>query len=128
MAESDDISFSGPLRADLMRKLENPLSFIGESTLSHICYEGSWTRVSDIIKRAKKGPKSKDQVLNSLRERLQEIRTLMRDSNISAGEAQSLFEEAITVKKAIYTLRDDVADQEKHSDTRRWLNYGRTIS
>jgi hypothetical protein len=128
MDDSEGISFSGPLKADLIRKLENPLSFIGESTLSHICFDGSWTRVSDIISRARKGPKSKDRVLNSLRERLQEIRSQMKDSNMSSGELQSLFEEGVTVKKAIYTLKDDVSDDEKHSDTRRWLDYGRSIS
>jgi hypothetical protein len=128
MDDSGDAAFSGAVRSDLMRKLENPLGFSGESTLTHVMYEGAWTRVSDILKKARKGPSQKDRVLSSLRERLEEIRSKMRSPTLSKDEAYSLFEEGITVKKSIYTLRNDVAESDEHSDTKRWLNYGRSIS
>lgn len=128
MDDSGDAAFSGAVRSDLMRKLENPLGFIGESTLTHVMYEGGWTRVSDILKKARKGPSNKDRVLSSLRERLEEIRSRLRSPTLSKDEAFSLFEEGITVKKAIYTLRNDVMESDDHTDTKRWLHYGRSIS
>lgn len=128
MVSSDHNTASDSKRVDLLRKLENPMGFIGESTLSHIYHDGKWMRVSDIIQYARTGPSEKDKVLSSLNERLHDIRTKMRSSGLSSDEAVSLFEEGITVKKAIYILRNDVAPDGDHSDTRRWLNYGRSIS
>jgi hypothetical protein len=128
MSSPDETSDSETLRMDLLRKLENPLGFIGENTLSHVCFNGKWTRVKDIFEKASVSSHSKDRVLTSLRERMDEIKERMTKDSISKEEAFSLFEEGITVKKTLYSLRNDVFEDAKHSDTRRWLNYGRSIS
>ncbi len=120
---------SDPLRWDLLRKLDNPLSFIGENRLSHLCYGGKWTAVTDVLEIANRDHRSKDKVVSLLRDRLDEIRSRLRDSNVSRDEAISLFEEGIAVKHAIYVLKNNVKeDIDPHEDIKRWIKFGRSIS
>ena len=129
MSRGQNNEGSDPLRMDLLRKLDNPLAFIGENRLSHLCYDGKWTAVTDILETASRGPRSKDNVVFLLRERLDEIRSRLRDRNVSRGEAISLFEEGIAVKHAIYVLKNNVKEEtDPHEDIKRWIKFGRSIS
>ncbi|OYT45211.1 hypothetical protein B6U90_03785 [Thermoplasmatales archaeon ex4484_6] len=119
----------GKVRKELLQKLENPLGFIGEKRLSHVCFRGEWTSVDELMRKAKRGPGEKDRVLSSLRERLDEIRCVLRDEDPTKSESITLFEEAVAVKRAIYILRNGVLDEEDpNTDMKRWLRYGRSIS
>lgn len=114
---------------NLLRKLETPLSFIGESRLSHVCFKGSWMKTDEIIKDARKSSRKKDDAMASLKERLSEIKCMMRESHLSHDEAVSLFEEGIAVKRAIYILSNNVEDDaDRNKEMKRWLSYGRSIS
>lgn len=114
--------------SDLLIKLDNPLGFIGESRLSHICFRDDWTAVSDLVEIAGKGSKEKDDVIAGLRERLACIKDTMMGPGVTLQEARSLFEEGIAVKHTLYVLKNNVNEEEDiHADTRRWIKFGRKM-
>ncbi len=124
-----DTDDSEETRMSLLRKLENPLAFIGESRLSHVSFNGAWMGTDEIIEMGKKSGRKKDEVLGILRERLDEILDQMREYHLSHGEAVTLFEEGIAVKRAIYILSNNVTDEvDRNDEMKRWLKYGRSIS
>lgn len=124
-----DTDDSEETRRNLLRKLENPLAFIGESRLSHVSFNGAWIGTDEIIEMGKKSGRKKDEVLSILKERLDEILDQMRGSHLSHDEAVTLFEEGIAVKRAIYILSNNVTDEvDRNKEMKRWLKYGRSIS
>jgi hypothetical protein len=128
MSDREEATATDHLKTDLLRKLENPLAFIGESRLSHICFDEHWTPVDRVFEMARRSSRSKDRVVSLLRERLEEIRSRLRSDGISRDEARTLFEEGIAVKHAIYVIGNNVIeDEDPHEDIKRWIRFGRSM-
>lgn len=116
--------------AEMLAKLERPLSFIGERRQNFLVYEGQWTNIKNLITRASSDPKFKTKLRPALFQRLSDIKDDLRMERLTKNEAQDLYEEGIAIKRTIYLLdRSSMGiDEDRHGDTRRWLKYGRSIS
>jgi len=114
---------------ELLGKLERPLSFIGEKRNRYIMYEGSWVNIDRLLDEASVDQKKRNKLRPGLMKRLNEIRSELSSTCMTREEAIDLYEEGIAIKRAIHVLNSRGVKQEDdpHSDTRRWLNYGRRI-
>ena len=116
--------------AEMLAKLERPLSFIGERRQSFIVFDGKWTNIHALVKKAGTDRSFKDRARPLLHKRLKEIKDDLRSEMFTKEEAENLYEEGIAIKRAIYLLdRGPMKmDDDRHTDTRRWIRYGRSIS
>jgi hypothetical protein len=116
--------------AELLAKLERPLSFIGEKRNRFILFENRWINVDLLLKEASEDPKVRNRLMPGLMDRLQEIKEDLSSTCMTREEAIDLFEEGIAIKRAIHLLNSGSikTEDDPHGDIRRWLNYGRRIS
>ncbi|MEA3558310.1 MAG: hypothetical protein U9R75_03555 [Candidatus Thermoplasmatota archaeon] len=116
--------------AEMLVKLDRPLSFIGERRQNFVVFDGEWTDIRTLLRKAGINRSFKDRARTLLQGRLKEIKDELRSENLTREEAEGLYEEGIAVKRAIHLLdRGSMEiDEDRHSDTRRWIRYGRSVS
>ena len=113
---------------ELIRKLEGPLSFVGEAGSHYVMLDGKRQDLGGLIEGAKGSIDERDALASELSRRLQEIKEKLRTCSPDTREPKALYEEGVAIKRAIYLLskrgREDI---DPHEDLRRWLEYGRNF-
>lgn len=115
---------------EMLSRLERPLSFIGERRQNYIVFEGQWTNIKDLLKKAQEDPSFRSRAKAKLLGRLEEIKEELRQENLTKSEAEDLYEEGTAIRRLNYLMerRSMDGEEDRHVDTKRWIRYGRSIS
>ncbi|MFO8050625.1 MAG: hypothetical protein R6V01_02860 [Thermoplasmatota archaeon] len=115
---------------EMLSKLERPLSFIGERRQNYIVFEGEWTNIKTLLKRAQEEPSFRSRSRGVLLGRLEEIKDELGHENLTKSEAEDLYEEGTAIRRLIHLMdrRSKDGEEDRHVDTKRWIRYGRSIS
>ena len=111
----------------LLKKLREPLSFVGEMKGQYVCLESGWVRIESIIKGEIESSSDDQPILFSLKSRLKYIDARLSDGDLDESEEYELYLEGMGIKRALYILTKEDHESDRVSDVKRWLDYGKRI-
>jgi hypothetical protein len=104
----------------LKRKLDEPLSYLGEDRSKYARIDGRQVDIEEMI--------GSGSGIGSLRKRLDEIIRILDSGEESESSERELYREGMGIKYAIHVMtRKDKSGSQRTADTRRWLDYGKKI-
>lgn len=114
------MSLSGP---EMYRKLDRPLSFIGEERSDQAYIDGNWVDLRELI-----GGSGGKPPVEKMRGRLDWIKSSLKEESYPLDRMEELYREGMGIKRALHLLGSrDRSSSSKTEDTKRWLDYGRRI-